>query len=267
MADVNQYDPIIKKYADLYNVPFDLAKGVMLKESNGNPLAKSPTGPIGLMQISKSAAIDAGINPDDRTDPEISIKGGVKLLGKYLEETNGDVGTALGYYHSGRTGFKREMKTGEYSPETVNYINDPLFAPYIQDSVVKGIANPVSKLNQAKEKNKFSPDLLQRAALNQAPTQAEISEANASMQPSNSILQTQQDYQNAIDQAKLAKENEEQRKKREAYQQLGLAVIGAVLGKHMGTTTQQSIAQVKPGALQPYGNKNLFDFQIGKQGG
>lgn len=276
MADINQYDDLIRKYADQYNVPFDLAKNVMLKESSGNPSAVSPTGPIGLFQISKAAAIDAGLNPNQRTDPEANIKAGIYTLAQRYKDSGGDWGVALGMYNKGKAGFNKLMQSGSYDDEVVNYINDPRFAPYVNDSRVKGIANPVAKLNQGKEKNTFTPDLLNRAALKQAPTQADISASDASMKPNsdvnaekpaNSLLQSQSQFQQAIEQQKLNQIDLEKENKQRGYQQLGYMLLGSILGRNAKQVkTAQEFQRVDAGNLQGYGNKNLANFNISGKG-
>jgi hypothetical protein len=276
MADNNQYDSLIRKYADQYNVPFDLAKNLMMVESSGNANAVSKTGPVGLFQLSKATAIDAGINPNQRTDPETNIKAGISTLSQRYKDSGGDWGVALGMYNQGKAGFNKQMKSGSYKDEVVNYVNNPAFSNYVNDSRVKGIANPITNLNQGKEQNKYTPDLLSRGALNQAPTQADISASNASMQPTadvktqtpiNSLLQNQTQYQQAQEQQRLNDLDTEKQRKQRGYQQLGYMVLGAILGRNANQVkTSQEFQRVNAGSLQGYGNENLSNFKISSKG-
>lgn len=71
---------------------------IMQRESGGNPNAVSPTGPQGLMQLSKAAAIDVGLDPNDRFDPAKNIMAGAKYY-RTLKDEFGDQAHLA--YHDG----------------------------------------------------------------------------------------------------------------------------------------------------------------------
>ena len=66
-------------------------------ESNYDPYAVSPTGPQGVMQLGKAAAIDAGIDPAKRFDPLTNIMGGVNYYMQMLKRF-GPEKAAMAYY-------------------------------------------------------------------------------------------------------------------------------------------------------------------------
>lgn len=52
-------------------------------ESNGNPLALSPAGAVGLLQLEPSTAEEMGVS--DPRDPEQNLRGGVRYLREQFE--------------------------------------------------------------------------------------------------------------------------------------------------------------------------------------
>lgn len=96
-ASNTQYDSLIKKYSQQYGVDANLVKAVMATESTFNPNAVSSAGCVGLMQLSKAAAQDMGVN---RNNVEDNIKGGVKYL-KTLIDKYGNIEQALAAYNGG----------------------------------------------------------------------------------------------------------------------------------------------------------------------
>jgi len=55
-----------------------LLKGLVLVESSGNFVARSPANAVGLTQLTPAAASDVGVT--DRTDPDQNVAGGAKYL-------------------------------------------------------------------------------------------------------------------------------------------------------------------------------------------
>ena len=91
-------------------------------ESNFNPNAVSPTGPQGLMQLSKAAALDVGLNPDDRLDPAKNIMAGSQYLKRMKDEFGDNYRLA---YHDG----PGAVRSGNISQAGLDYAskfsNDP----------------------------------------------------------------------------------------------------------------------------------------------
>lgn len=85
----------------------DLAVAVAIKESSLKPDAWGDRGAsLGLFQLQRKAAIDAGIDPHRRQDPDLNIEGGVRYLKQKLDQSGGNVEEALRRYNSGTPTFK-----------------------------------------------------------------------------------------------------------------------------------------------------------------
>ena len=79
-----------------------LAVAVATQESNLNPKAVGDGGKsLGLFQLQRAAAIDAGIDPNQRGDLRENIRGGVRYLKMQLEREGGQVERALSRYNRG----------------------------------------------------------------------------------------------------------------------------------------------------------------------
>jgi soluble lytic murein transglycosylase-like protein len=84
--------------ADLYGIARGLVRGVAWVESRGNPLAKSPKGAIGVLQLMPATAASLGVDPHD---PAQNIDGGVRFLAQLIKHYGGDVHKALAAYNWG----------------------------------------------------------------------------------------------------------------------------------------------------------------------
>ncbi|MFP5501155.1 MAG: lytic transglycosylase domain-containing protein, partial [Candidatus Sericytochromatia bacterium] len=76
-----------------------LVKNVIRAESGGDPLATSPVGAMGLMQLMPGTALDMGVQ--DPYNARDNIEGGVKYLRRMLDMFNGDVTKAVAAYNAG----------------------------------------------------------------------------------------------------------------------------------------------------------------------
>ncbi|MFH0776328.1 MAG: lytic transglycosylase domain-containing protein [Patescibacteria group bacterium] len=96
-----------------------LAKAVAKAESGLDPLAESPQGALGLMQLMPATAYRLGIkNP---FDPRQNADGGIRYLQQLIAEL-GSVKEALIFYNAGESGLRRYRKTGHLSKETRNFL-------------------------------------------------------------------------------------------------------------------------------------------------
>src|SRR5690625_2362558 len=89
----NEFNHIIKKAAQRYNVDEDLIHAIIRAESNYNPNAKSHAGAAGLMQLMPNTARALGVT--DRYDITQNIFGGTRYFSDMLMQHGGDLELAL----------------------------------------------------------------------------------------------------------------------------------------------------------------------------
>src|SRR5258706_5956733 len=75
---LSQYDPMVRKYAEQHAFDWRLVAAQIYQESRFDPQRKSWVGALGLFQIMPATAKGLGIK--DPTDPEQSIRGGLKCM-------------------------------------------------------------------------------------------------------------------------------------------------------------------------------------------
>jgi len=119
-GDIAQYDAMIKKASDKYNVDYALIKAVIKAESNFNHRAVSPVGAQGLMQLMPQTA--AQLNVEDSFHPEDNIDGGVRYLRYLIRLYNGNLSLALAAYNAGEGAVARYHNRIPPYPETQNYV-------------------------------------------------------------------------------------------------------------------------------------------------
>ena len=102
---LSQYDPMVRKYAEQHQFDWRLVAAQIYQESHFDPTRKSWVGALGLFQIMPATARGLGIH--DPTDPEQSIRGGLKYM-QQLSDHYRDVADpieryrfALAAYNSG----------------------------------------------------------------------------------------------------------------------------------------------------------------------
>jgi membrane-bound lytic murein transglycosylase F len=102
---LSPYDPIVRRYAETHDFDWRLVAAQIYQESHFEPQRKSWVGAMGLFQIMPATAKGLGIT--DPTDPEQSIRGGLKYM-QQLADHYGDVADpieryrfALAAYNSG----------------------------------------------------------------------------------------------------------------------------------------------------------------------
>lgn len=102
----SEYDGIFQKAADAHGVSYDLLRKVAFNESSFNPKAKSPTGPLGIMQFTKGTAKAMGLKvtggaDDARLNPELAIDAGARHLADLVKKFDGDELKAALAYNQG----------------------------------------------------------------------------------------------------------------------------------------------------------------------
>jgi soluble lytic murein transglycosylase-like protein len=98
-ASVDTYDHWIRSASRKYALDPALVKAVIHAESRFDPLAVSPKGAKGLMQIDPVTVAELGIT--DPFNPKYNIYGGVRYLREMLDAFKGDKHLALAAYNAG----------------------------------------------------------------------------------------------------------------------------------------------------------------------
>jgi soluble lytic murein transglycosylase-like protein len=104
--------------ADRYGLPRQLVRSVMAAESGFQPLAISPKGAIGLMQLMPGTAQVLGANPHD---PAQNVDAGARYLRDLLEKYNYGLRHALAAYNADPGAVDKYNGVPPYR-ETINYI-------------------------------------------------------------------------------------------------------------------------------------------------
>ncbi len=80
-GQLSPYDPLVKKYAQMYEFDWRLVTSQMYQESRFDPRVRSWAGALGLMQVMPRTARELDVG--DVRKPETGIHAGVKLLARY----------------------------------------------------------------------------------------------------------------------------------------------------------------------------------------
>jgi hypothetical protein len=102
-------EPIIKEASDVEGVDPALVKAVIEVESGGNPMAVSPAGAQGLMQLMPDTAAELGVK--DSLDPHQNIQAGTRFLKRLLDRYQGNLRLALAAYNWGMGNLERNPDT------------------------------------------------------------------------------------------------------------------------------------------------------------
>jgi soluble lytic murein transglycosylase-like protein len=112
-------DDAVERIAAQHQLPPRLIHSVIKVESNYNPLAVSPKGARGLMQLIPSTARRFGVS--DSFNPLENIQGGAKYLKYLLDLYNGNNLLALAAYNAGEGAVAKYGGVPPYA-ETRNYL-------------------------------------------------------------------------------------------------------------------------------------------------
>jgi soluble lytic murein transglycosylase-like protein len=105
ISPARAYDSLIHEAAAQYQVNPTLIHAVMQAESAFNPLAVSPAGAMGLMQLMPETA--GAFEIADPFDPRENIMGGTRLLRELLDAHHHNIPLVLAAYNAGPTAVAR----------------------------------------------------------------------------------------------------------------------------------------------------------------
>jgi soluble lytic murein transglycosylase-like protein len=112
------FDQMVEAAAQHYGMETPLVKAVIQAESAGDPLAVSPAGAQGLMQLMPETAAELGVT--DSFDPAQNIMAGTRYLRQLLDRYQGDVKLALAAYNWGMGNLENQPEA--LPKETKNFI-------------------------------------------------------------------------------------------------------------------------------------------------
>ena len=105
----------------------DLVHAVITAESHYNPVAASPKGAVGLMQLMPATAERFGLPRGERTDPERNLRAGARYLRWLLGYFQGQVHLAVAAYNAGEGAVEQHggippyRETRQYVPTVLGY--------------------------------------------------------------------------------------------------------------------------------------------------
>ena len=110
---------LVEAASDRHQLDSDLVNSVIQAESGFNPLARSPKGAQGLMQLMPGTASKLGVV--NAYEPWDNIEGGTRYLRQLLEQYHGDAIKALAAYNAGPGRVEQYRGVPPYR-ETRNYV-------------------------------------------------------------------------------------------------------------------------------------------------
>ncbi len=112
------FETMVREAGQKYRVDPSLIKAVIQVESGGNPLAVSPAGARGLMQLTPQTAFELGVvNP---FNPLENVMAGTRYLRSLLDRYHGDLKLALAAYNWGMGNLEKRPQA--MPRETRNYV-------------------------------------------------------------------------------------------------------------------------------------------------
>ena len=123
------YEEIVSRYSEKYNVPKDLLFAVIKVESNFDPQAMSSAGALGLMQMMPKTFEELttkhlceNLPFESLTDPEVSIRYGTYYLAYLYRYFDYNWHNAIAAYNAGLGNVSRWLKSSENVDENGNLV-------------------------------------------------------------------------------------------------------------------------------------------------
>ena len=124
-----QVKHLLREAATEHKIEFELLQALIATESGYDPLAVSPKGAVGLMQIMPDTARRYGVKDDVQTtvsqkltDPRTNIRAGARYLRYLLNLFPGRMDLALAAYNAGEGAVQRAGNRIPNYRETQNYV-------------------------------------------------------------------------------------------------------------------------------------------------
>ncbi|MDF1554190.1 MAG: lytic transglycosylase domain-containing protein [Deferrisomatales bacterium] len=114
---------VVGREAERYGLDPRLVRAVIYVESGEDPVAVSPKGAQGLMQLMPGTAAEVGV--DHPLRPRDNIRGGVGYLATLVHDFDGDLELALAAYNAGPGAVRKYGGIPPYR-ETQNYVKKVL---------------------------------------------------------------------------------------------------------------------------------------------
>jgi soluble lytic murein transglycosylase-like protein len=118
-----QYAPLIAKVAQEFQLDPSLLHAIVTVESGYNPVAKSPAGAIGLMQLIPDTAERFGVK--NITDPLENLRGGARYLRFLLGMFKNNIELVLAAYNAG------ENAVAQAGNKIPNYAETKAYVPSV----------------------------------------------------------------------------------------------------------------------------------------
>jgi soluble lytic murein transglycosylase-like protein len=117
---IRPYDNLIVEHAQLNGVRTDLVRAVVQVESAYNPLARSPKGALGLMQLMPETIRAFGVR--NAFNPAENVRAGVAYLRQLLDRYQNNESLALAAYNAGPGAVDKHGQTIPPYAETQHYV-------------------------------------------------------------------------------------------------------------------------------------------------